>query len=567
MKYLAFTVLFFLSAVTAHAQWTNGQNATYVVGQTSFDIAGVGLTSTGFYRPSAVAIDAVHSKMYIVDQDNCRVLRYVYPLTGNTPAADRVFGQADFTSNSANRGVSASAQGLSFPRDVKVYNGDLWVADFSNSRVVRYAAAWNASSNGPDADIVLGQPDMSTVESGTTDNKMRNPEALAFDGSGNLWVSESANNRVLRFTTLTTGSSADKVLGQTSFTTNSPATTQSGLNGASGIAVSGTTLWVADRNGNRVLRFDNAASKSNGGLADGVIGQSDYVSNTSGTAANKFIFPFQIAIDGSGRLYVSDYTNNRIAIFDNAAAKAAGDPMNNVLGQASTTGSATGTSVNTLINPRGVAIDNANGKLLVVDSGNRRVLQYSSSSSPLPVELSFFRATTASAGAELVWQTATETNNYGFDIERKSASTWTKVGFVEGSGTTNAPKSYSFTDKSALGKISYRLKQIDRDGKFEYSQEVEVIALCTPKEFALEQNYPNPFNPTTTIGYQLPANGRTTLKIYDAIGREVATLVSEVKEAGYYSAQFDGTRLSSGIYFAKLTSDRKMQMKKLLLLK
>ncbi len=89
----------------------------------------------------------------------------------------------------------------------------------------------------------------------------------------------------------------------------------------------------------------------------------------------------------------------------------------------------------------------------------------------------------------------------------------------------------------------------------------------TPKEFALEQNYPNPFNPTTAIGYQLSANSFTTLKIYDAIGREVATLVNEVKDAGYYSAQFDGMKLSSGIYFAKLTSDRKTQMKKLLLLK
>jgi hypothetical protein len=144
---------------------------------------------------------------------------------------------------------------------------------------------------------------------------------------------------------------------------------------------------------------------------------------------------------------------------------------------------------------------------------------------------------------------------------------WSKIGFVEGNGTTNAPKSYSFTDKSASGKISYRLKQIDRDGKFEYSQTVEVTSLSAPKEFGLEQNYPNPFNPTTAISFQLSAVGFTTLKIYDAIGREAATLVNEVKEAGTYTAQFDGARFSSGIYFAKLTSDRKTQMKKLLLLK
>jgi hypothetical protein len=144
---------------------------------------------------------------------------------------------------------------------------------------------------------------------------------------------------------------------------------------------------------------------------------------------------------------------------------------------------------------------------------------------------------------------------------------WSKIGFVEGNGTTNATKSYSFTDKSANGKTSYRLKQIDRDGKFEYSQTVEIIAASSPKEFALEQNYPNPFNPTTAIGYQLSANSFTTLKIYDAIGREVATLVNEVKEAGTYSAQFDGAKLSSGIYFARLSSDGKIQIRKLMLMK
>jgi hypothetical protein len=191
----------------------------------------------------------------------------------------------------------------------------------------------------------------------------------------------------------------------------------------------------------------------------------------------------------------------------------------------------------------------------------------------LPVELTSFTAEIAEKSIELKWRTATETNNYGFEIQRSAVSPqqsdnmWSKIGFVEGNGTTNAPKSYFFTDKSASGKTSYRLKQIDRDGKFEYSQTVEIIAASSPKEFALEQNYPNPFNPTTAIGYQLSANSFTTLKIYDAIGREVATLVNEVKEAGTYSAQFDGAKLSSGIYFARLSSDGKIQIRKLMLMK
>ena len=207
----------------------------------------------------------------------------------------------------------------------------------------------------------------------------------------------------------------------------------------------------------------------------------------------------------------------------------------------------------------------------------------------LPVELTSFTAEIAEKSVELKWNTATETNNYGFEIERTTTTghpeqandasspspkngsvaqhDWVRIGFVEGNGTVNAPKSYSFTDKSANGKTSYRLKQIDRDGKFEYSQTVEMMVVNTPKLFVLEQNYPNPFNPTTAISYQLSASGVTTLKIYDAIGREVATLVNEVKDAGYYSAQFDGARLSSGVYFAKLTSSGKTQMRKLVLMR
>ncbi len=200
----------------------------------------------------------------------------------------------------------------------------------------------------------------------------------------------------------------------------------------------------------------------------------------------------------------------------------------------------------------------------------------------LPVELTSFTAISKGRNVQLVWNTATETNNYGFEIQKTShpeqvrpdvigtnasKGEWTKIGFVEGNGTTNAPKSYSFTDKSAPGKTSYRLKQIDRDGKFEYSQTVEFTAISTPKEFALEQNYPNPFNPSTTINYQLPVAKHVTLKIYDAIGREVSTLVNEVKDAGYYSAQFDGARLSTGIYFARLSSSGKTQMRKLILMK
>ncbi|MFA6470066.1 MAG: LamG-like jellyroll fold domain-containing protein [Bacteroidota bacterium] len=197
----------------------------------------------------------------------------------------------------------------------------------------------------------------------------------------------------------------------------------------------------------------------------------------------------------------------------------------------------------------------------------------------LPVELFSLTASATSNGVELNWSTATEQNNYGFEIEKSrsqksefksqnTTETWSKAGFVEGSGTTNSPKQYSFTDKNLnAGKYSYRLKQIDRDGKYQYSQAVEITISGAPKEFALEQNYPNPFNPSTVISYQLPVNSHIALKVYDVIGREVATLVNEVKEAGSYSATFDASQLSSGIYFARLQSGDKVQLKKMVLMK
>ena len=190
------------------------------------------------------------------------------------------------------------------------------------------------------------------------------------------------------------------------------------------------------------------------------------------------------------------------------------------------------------------------------------------SSSPLPVELKSFVANVKNTVVELNWQTVTEINNYCFDIERSvSPGVWLKIGQVKGQGNSNSPKSYLFTDDKLLGgsKFQYRLKQIDNDGKYEYSSVVEVKII--PTEYALYQNYPNPFNPTTTIRYQLPKESEVVIKIYNILGSEVMELLNKQKEPGIYEVEFNAKAFSSGTYIYRIIADSYMQTKKMILLK
>jgi len=191
---------------------------------------------------------------------------------------------------------------------------------------------------------------------------------------------------------------------------------------------------------------------------------------------------------------------------------------------------------------------------------------------PLPVELTSFRGIREDNAVRLTWTTASEKNNAGFEVQRRSENrevsneAWQVLGFVRGNGTTSDAKSYSFVDRTASGKVSYRLKQVDFDGAFEYSPVIEVDA-GLPHTFELGQNYPNPFNPTTLISYQLPVASEVSLKVYDVLGREVATLVSGRQEAGRYSVSFNAASLSSGVYFYRLQAGNFVATKKMMLVK
>ena len=159
-------------------------------------------------------------------------------------------------------------------------------------------------------------------------------------------------------------------------------------------------------------------------------------------------------------------------------------------------------------------------------------------------------------------------NNSGFDIERSTGDQWTKVGFVSGNGTTSSNSDYSFTDRNLnSGNYSYRLKQTDFNGNYEYFNLSNEVIIGVPSVFELSQNFPNPFNPSTVIEYKLPNDGNVSISVYDNSGKEVKSLVNEFKAAGYYSVSFNASSLSSGVYYYRLSSGRFNAVKKMLLVK
>jgi hypothetical protein len=178
---------------------------------------------------------------------------------------------------------------------------------------------------------------------------------------------------------------------------------------------------------------------------------------------------------------------------------------------------------------------------------------------------------TTGLSVDILWRTESERNNHGFEIERRSigeqkvAMEWRPIGFVFGSGTTSSPRHYSFRDQPVFpGRYAYRVKQIDHNGSFVYTAEVEVEVGIAPKELVLSQNYPNPFNPVSSINFTLPKDGHVVLKLFDVAGREITTVLDEEKKGGYsYQATIDVSHLASGIYFCRLEFDGTLVIRKI----
>lgn len=361
----------------AFAQFPPLPAADLVLGAADFDAAGSALpTATGMNNPLGIAIDPTSGAVFVADNNHNRVLRYpnLDSLT-NGAAAVAAIGQADLTQSTG--GLSATL--LEGPGGVHVDStGRLWIADFFNNRILMYEDASTLSS-GAAADLVLGQPDFATGSGGNSASKMSQPYHAVVDPDDNLWVADWGNARVLKFSavsTLSNGAAASTVLGQVDFGFDTEATSASGMISPVSVAVDASgRLWVADEGSNRVLRFDNASLAASGTAADGVLGQTDFISNSTGSNAQFIAQPNSVLIDPAGTLWVNDYGNHRVLLFKNARLKSNGAPADGVIGQADFTSSAPGLSVRKLQGPYGSALD-PSGRLWVCDADNDRVLRF-----------------------------------------------------------------------------------------------------------------------------------------------------------------------------------------------
>ncbi len=206
-----------------------------------------------------------------------------------------------------------------------------------------------------------------------------------------------------------------------------------------------------------------------------------------------------------------------------------------------------------------------------------RPYQLAPGCSPTPIQLSSFTGILINNRVRLDWTTVSELNNYGFFVQKKRTGEvrWNEIpnSFIAGHGTTSIPHHYTFTDDAVVTTmVQYRLEQRDLNGAIHYTEPIQIeiptdVKGIVPGEFALQQNYPNPFNPTTEIRYQTPEVVHVTLKLFDVLGREVATLVNEVKQAGTYTVLFDASNLTGGVYFYRMQAGDFVKTKKLLLLK
>ncbi len=400
MKIALLGLLFvFLFAFVPHAfAFSNGQAASLVIGHSTFTAyLPTGLTSTTGYGPFAnasalsfftgastsVAFDS-SGNLWVTDTLNNRVLEFAYPFS-NGMSASLVIGQPNFAEETPASSYvpdvgsgAATASGLYVPEGVALDSfGNLWVADTENNRVLEYTPPF---SNGMSASLVIGQTSLTTDTFGSTANTLVTPTSIAFDSSGNLWVADMGNNRVLKYLKGTgdpgfkTGMSASLVIGQPAVSGYGLyPTAKNVLSSPWGIAFdSSGNLWVADTYNNRVLEF--AYPFSTDMDASLVIGQTSFTTDTAtGPTASGLDHPLSVAFDSSGNLWVTDTLNNRVLEF--AYPFSNGMSASLVIGQTSFYTNITPPTASGMYQPSALAFDSF-GNLWVADTRYNRVLEY-----------------------------------------------------------------------------------------------------------------------------------------------------------------------------------------------
>lgn len=325
-------------------------------------------TSTGMHNPMGIASDGTH--LAVVDDQNSRVLLWNTIPTSSDQAADLVLGQSSMSSYVGNVGAGA----LSSPSGVALYQGQVIVGDYLNQRVL----IWNSwpTSNGQDADVVIGQTTFSANGTGTTASTLEYPTGVAVDSSGHLYIADSSNNRVLYFSSIptTNGASATFALGQSSLTTGSSGTSQSTLYGPMGVSANTDYVVVADTDNNRIMIYNNPPT-ANGPNAIAVLGQSSFTGSSSACASTGMYIPMGVYLDSNGNLYASDSGNNRVLYWSDVSSLSNGQAAGEVFGESSMsdcTANAGSIGQTTLDSPAGLFVDTA-GYLWVSDHNNNRV--------------------------------------------------------------------------------------------------------------------------------------------------------------------------------------------------
>ena len=539
-----------------HAQnWVNGQAAIFEIGQTGFNQTGLDDNyndyngNIGFYQPEFVVVDPATGKVFVSDPYRDGVLRF--PSTAamqNGAAAEAILGLPNFFGLGNSQPPTAST--LVYPCGLAIdAAGNLWVADASNLRVVRYANAATIPS-GTAASEVLGQPNFTDYISyvvAPTASSMELPIGVFCSGT-TLWVADYYNFRILRFDNAASkanGAPADAVFSVPSFTywaqQNPLPVAANSLAYPNQLYVDAAdNLWVADVTNNRVLMFPTASfavNATNGGIggpATLVLGQTNFTDNSPGTTASTMSYPDGVYMDAAGNLYVSEAGNNRVLVFQNAASLSNGAAATYVLGQPNFTSNAAGDSADQLDYPYSVTIvpgtSGSSTVLMVVDQGNYRVSIWTPPTI-LPLLATNFTGRLQSNGQVLLqWQISDEGGmGLGGYTELEYATHDT-------SGFTNvlnqqvlypAIQNYSYQQVSpAPGANYYRLKLVAPDGSSTYSQIVTITVSGATSATGLSI-YPNPAQSSVVVtvpqaGGSTGSGGSTagtaSIEIYNSAG-------------------------------------------------